>query len=814
MQPHLDESVYVNNLGDEGPGRVHAAYGENYPRLAAVKTNLRPGQRVPRQPERRAIHGHRRWRRMIAGGRQTEARLRGPRAAVCGPDGPVVWAGDDDDLGPRGVHTSRSSVPLPTKCTTSDEGTSGDSPHHGNGGGLRILVVGAGIAGLGAARALRQRGLAADVVERERVWTHTGAGIYLPGNAMRALRALGLESAVAERGSLITHQRICDHRGRLLADIDVAALWGDVGPCLALHRADLHEVLASHGDPVPARMGRTGATPQPARRHRDRRVRRRHRGQLRPGHRRRRHPLHGPPARHRRRRNVRPVGQLAWRFVTECPPEVTTWTVLLGRNVTFLAVPIGRDQVYCYCDTPTDRTPRLHGRRRDGKARRAAHRIRRPGAGDPRHARPRRRRARRPDRRGDARRVVTGIGAAHRGRRARDVTEHGRRRGDGPRRRFGTRRMRRRRWRRRPGSGEIPGSAPPTHPMGPRPDAPPGSHPQPASPPCATLSCADGDGTSSTPTIDRFSISPDAASARRRAKQHRPARRSVTSAPQSARLGIHGKNRVSEPLNTSTPIRRGLGITAGLDAGLARDLAVHCAASRVPLAVVQRRAGRSRPGDARPFRRCGHATRTRRRRPSPRPTSARPASPQTSTASGSTPPSSGSESGLASCARRSKSSSGPSPNCVSSCRRRLASSSPRCDRDCAASAAPSPTASCSTGCRPPTLRRRADGYTKEPTRQDAPHRSSPRTSVSPSAPARGSACATRRATTATSTRTTASTSRRSNVPPGSVGVAAPARPEMLDGLAPYHATLDLPIARVLAEHDAPSLRAHANAAAP
>ncbi|HMG31275.1 MAG TPA: FAD-dependent monooxygenase, partial [Jiangellaceae bacterium] len=121
--------------------------------------------------------------------------------------------------------------------------------------GLRTLVVGAGIAGLGAARALRQRGLAADVVEREPAWTHNGAGIYLPGNATRALRALGLESAVTERGSLVPYQRLCDHRGRLLADIDLAALWGDVGPCLALHRADLHEILASHGDPVPARMG-------------------------------------------------------------------------------------------------------------------------------------------------------------------------------------------------------------------------------------------------------------------------------------------------------------------------------------------------------------------------------------------------------------------------------------------------------------------------------------------------------------------------------------------------------------------------------
>jgi 2-polyprenyl-6-methoxyphenol hydroxylase-like FAD-dependent oxidoreductase len=59
--------------------------------------------------------------------------------------------------------------------------------------------------------------------------------------------------------------------------------------------------------------------------------------------------------------NVRPVGQLAWRFVTECPPEVTTWTVLLGRNVTFLAVPIGQGQVYCYCDAPPERIPRPRG---------------------------------------------------------------------------------------------------------------------------------------------------------------------------------------------------------------------------------------------------------------------------------------------------------------------------------------------------------------------------------------------------------------------------------------------------------------------
>ena len=53
-----------------------------------------------------------------------------------------------------------------------------------------------------------------------------------------------------------------------------------------------------------------------------------------------------------------------------------------------------------------------------------------------------------------------------------------------------------------------------------------------------------------------------------------------------------------------------------------------------------------------------------------------------------------------------------------------------------------------------------------------------------------------------------------DTPLGSVGVAASARSQMLEGLAPYDAALDLPIARLLAEQDAASLRAAAIAAAP
>ena len=53
-----------------------------------------------------------------------------------------------------------------------------------------------------------------------------------------------------------------------------------------------------------------------------------------------------------------------------------------------------------------------------------------------------------------------------------------------------------------------------------------------------------------------------------------------------------------------------------------------------------------------------------------------------------------------------------------------------------------------------------------------------------------------------------------NVPLGSVGVAAATPPEVHQKLAPYQSALDLPIVRVLANPDATSLTAVADAAAP
>ena len=117
--------------------------------------------------------------------------------------------------------------------------------------------------------ALRLRGDVDDllVVERAERWDRSGAGLYLPGNAVRALAELGLGAAVSSRANRITRQRFLDRRGRVLAEIDVERYWAGVGGCVALERAALHDVLLDATKDVNVRLGssdgaRTGETPR------------------------------------------------------------------------------------------------------------------------------------------------------------------------------------------------------------------------------------------------------------------------------------------------------------------------------------------------------------------------------------------------------------------------------------------------------------------------------------------------------------------------------------------------------------------------
>lgn len=220
---------------------------------------------------------------------------------------------------------------------------------------LRILVVGAGIAGLAAARGLRVAGFRPDVVEALPATVVPGAGIYLPGNASRALRLLGLDVPLRPLGDLIFRQVFLDVRGRRLFEMDVAAVWAGVGESRALSRGDLQRVLLTgvggevryqtevtgleivdgaakvefstggvgEYDLVVGADGRRSAIREMA-------------------------GLGGPAV---------PTGQIVYRSVVSGGPPLTDWTAVLGRRASFVAMPMGGRRLYCYADETAPDSP-------------------------------------------------------------------------------------------------------------------------------------------------------------------------------------------------------------------------------------------------------------------------------------------------------------------------------------------------------------------------------------------------------------------------------------------------------------------------
>jgi 2-polyprenyl-6-methoxyphenol hydroxylase-like FAD-dependent oxidoreductase len=213
---------------------------------------------------------------------------------------------------------------------------------------LRVLVVGAGIAGLAAARALRLAGFRPDVTEKLPASTISGGGIYLPGNAARALREIGLDGPVRPLGQVIHRQRFCDSGGRQLCEVDLGGLWAGVGECRALPLPELHRVLLTgaggevrhetevcglelepHAVTVTFGNGRTAeydlVVGADGRRSAIRTLA----------------ALGGSP---------RPAGQVVYRSVVVGGPKIADWISLLGQRAGFIVMPLGAGRLYCYAD--------------------------------------------------------------------------------------------------------------------------------------------------------------------------------------------------------------------------------------------------------------------------------------------------------------------------------------------------------------------------------------------------------------------------------------------------------------------------------
>src|SRR5437016_773087 len=109
---------------------------------------------------------------------------------------------------------------------------------------MKAVVVGAGIGGLAAARALRRAGVEAVVIERAHALDEKGAGIALAPNAVRVLE--WLEVADEVRSHAVAGRRLVlrSWRGNPLFDLDYAAHGWEI---LGIHRADLQRILLASG---------------------------------------------------------------------------------------------------------------------------------------------------------------------------------------------------------------------------------------------------------------------------------------------------------------------------------------------------------------------------------------------------------------------------------------------------------------------------------------------------------------------------------------------------------------------------------------
>lgn len=124
---------------------------------------------------------------------------------------------------------------------------------------LRILVVGAGIGGLTAAIALRQRGHAVTVIEKEEELRVYGVGIIQQSNVVRAMAELGLLDDYMEAGVGFDAVEIFAPDGTRVARIPSPRLVEGYPANVGIGRPALHKVIGDKAAALGAQL-RTGLT--------------------------------------------------------------------------------------------------------------------------------------------------------------------------------------------------------------------------------------------------------------------------------------------------------------------------------------------------------------------------------------------------------------------------------------------------------------------------------------------------------------------------------------------------------------------------
>src|SRR5580692_360845 len=130
--------------------------------------------------------------------------------------------------------------------------------HHPAKRPLRVAIIGAGIGGLAAACALRQRGIEVELYERSTKLEEVGAGLQIGPNGVKVFRALGLEGELMRNAfEPLSIMSITWDEGRLRFRQPLRAVAREKygAPYMTTHRADLHSMLRRAAGNTPLALG-------------------------------------------------------------------------------------------------------------------------------------------------------------------------------------------------------------------------------------------------------------------------------------------------------------------------------------------------------------------------------------------------------------------------------------------------------------------------------------------------------------------------------------------------------------------------------
>lgn len=108
---------------------------------------------------------------------------------------------------------------------------------------MRVLIVGAGVAGLTLCGLLEQRGFHPTLVERAPRFGDVGYVIVVWPSGSRILKGLGLYELLRERGCAFTDYNISNYKGKVINSYTIDSVVEKYGPIISIYRPDLIDIL-------------------------------------------------------------------------------------------------------------------------------------------------------------------------------------------------------------------------------------------------------------------------------------------------------------------------------------------------------------------------------------------------------------------------------------------------------------------------------------------------------------------------------------------------------------------------------------------